>query len=868
MSRYFLFIVFFVSVFVPHILRAQQLVYENQKKYSYYFDKPDSQNDAIFNLLGNNLSSAAYFKYEFTIRIEVYKTQNKYSVSIKAIRNNVECRYRYRGFLMSDFMIADNINIKGELIASSKQLMVFDMKNKEIPLSSVILDTSFVDNSDLNYFRFTTSDIKFFMNDKSIIHLKQGLKKIDNFFHYDSLYADWSARMDAMNMSDIDRIPVYQFQLEDIEHEIAQHDKNEYEVLLSRSGKDNQEYLHNRSVLLNRIAELKLELSKKLSVMDVLMFESGKQFEEQHDLEKAIFYYNRALDYNPLHCEALEKLSDLYIHNNLHQQNLDLFTGLRIRGEDISCESTLTSSVCDSMCMKANNMIFQRNYYDAIKFLDTLELLIYQMPDTSYMQMYYNLKKQAQEGIYDSYFEIIGRATRNNKLEIGKEYIYGLTDIMRKDKNNPSENRKYMQVMERFLSRYMENIRSSLRRWNYSNVIYDNDVMLAFLDSIAYSYQKTMFKDSYTASHTAVYQEKKRYSERDAANYLRKHSDYITVASEQEKLLFEKNKDVTIDESDKNRYDFLMRYILQWDVNNDFSVLDSLLEFVQMEEKDASSHALANRQVLHIISEVTSKVNQLAWNNELLQADKLMGAVKAIVPFLNLQQTDSALFENYNQTTILLHNRFAQQAEWTYNNLVSKTEKLIDEKEYLQAYNLLNKKDIILEQSIHQPHINRLIENLRLPATFQEKMLAVEQNLALGDFIAGFILYEDGFNYFVENNIEQYGLNCDSLLVFLKKRTQSDFVKSALVFFMGNNDHANAVDMMMYATDLGYLNEDLQVQLGEKMKAASYSFALLKEKYTFTKAHNPFLKSFLGKSGAFWYHVKQWKLFNSQKKTN
>ena len=866
MSRYFLFIIFSAFAFLPRTLSGQQLVYETQKSLDCYFDKSDSQNDSIFTLLGEKLSSAAYFKYLLTVKVEVYKSENNYSVTIKAIRDNVECRYRYRGFLMSDFIVADRINIKGELTASLKQLVVFDMQDKEIPFSFVIFDTTFADEPDLSYFYFTISEIKLFMKEKSISLFRQGQKKIDDYFRFDSLYSDWIVRMDAMEMSNVDRIPVYQFQLDDMEQELKQYDKSEYEVLLSRSQMDNKEYLRKRSVLYNRIAELKLNLSKKISVMDELMFEKGKQFEEEHDLQKAIYYYNRALDYNPSHCEALEKLSDLYIQNNLHQQNLELFTDLKVRGDNISCESTLTSSVCDSMCMKASQMISQRNYYDAIKFLDTLELLFYQMPDTSYMQRYYNLKRQAQEGIYDSYFEVIGRAIKNNKLELGKEYIYGLTDIMRKDENNPSESQKYIQMIERFLSRHADNIRSSLRRRNYTTIISDNDAMIFFLDSVKYSFNKEMFKDAYTTSHTAIYLEKKRYSEQEALDYFKKYSEYISVASGQETALL--NETVfTADNNTKNKYDFLSQYILRWNESmQDFSVVDSLLLFFQLEERDDIYDTLVSTKATRIVPEAISKINQYAWSNELLQATELTNKVDNVVSYLNLQQINPSLFEKFSQTKDLLYRRFEQQAESEYNNLVAKTEKLTNEKEYLQAYELLKKGEVVLRQSVFQSQVKRLIENLRLPAEFQQKMFTVEQNLALGDYIPGFIFYEDAFNYFQENKIAQYGLSCDSLIVFVKKRKQNDFLKSAVIFFMGNNEYANAVDVMMYAIDLGYKMEDVQSQLGAKLKSISYDYSLLTEKYTFTKVHTPFLKSFLGKPKAFWHNMKQWKIFNLRKK--
>lgn len=858
MLRYFVIVIFLLFTIVSNVLHSQQLVYESKKELDYYFDKSNSQHDAIFNLLGNNLSSEAYFKYQLNIQVEIYKQQNKYPVKVKVVRENVECRYRYRGFLVSDFIIADKISIQGDLTSSHTSLITFGFKEKEIPSSNIILDTVLISDLELSYFHSSISEIRLFLEEKSITRLKEGFKAIDDFFRYDSLYADWKFKIEEMNLSNVDRIPVYQFQLNDIEQEVLQYDKNEYEVLLSQSGLDNQDYLHKRSVLLNRISERTLEISRKMAVMDQLMYEEGKHFEEENDLPKAMFYYVRTLDYNPLHCEALEKLSDLYIQNNLHQQNLDLFARLKVRGEDIVCESTLTSTVCDSMCMKVNQFIMNRNFYDALKFLDTLELMIYQISDTSYMQIYYNLKKQAQEGIYDSYFEVIARAIKNNKLDLGKEYIYGLTDIMQNDRNNPAENPKYMQMMERFLSKYMDNIRSSLRKRNYDNIVSGNDAMILFLDSIVYSYGKEVFKNSYTTSHTALYLEKKKHSEADAFDYLKIYSEYISVTDKPENLLFEDDNNIITTDHGKDRCNLLVQYVLRWnESNDDFSVLDTLFELFQMETCNNQLYDITiSRQTTRIISETVSKINQYAWSNELLKAGVLMTKTDNILSFLNLQQTDSALFLKYNQTKKLSFHRFSQQAEQKYINLAAKVEKLTDEKDYLQAYNLLQKEDVFLKQTIYQAHLERLKEQIRIPSTFRQKMFAAEQDFLLGDFIEGFIFYEDAYNYFVENNVAQYDLTCDQLLVFVKKRKQNDFLKSAIIYFINNNDYVNAMDMMMYATGLSYTNEDLQMQLGTKMKSASYNFDLLKEKYTFTKVHKPFLRSFLGKFKAFWYNIK------------
>ncbi|MDR0368097.1 MAG: hypothetical protein LBH82_03025 [Bacteroidales bacterium] len=849
MSKYLFVTGFLFFVFLPKVLHSQQLIYESKKELDYYFDKSDAANEAVFALLGDNLSAGAYFKYQLSVQTEVYKQQNGYSVKIKTVRNDVVCRYRYKGFLLNDFIVADRISVQGNITGSQTSLLYFDIKEKEISSSDVILDTVLLSEGEWSSFHFAVSDIRLFMGEKAIVHLKEGLKKIDNFSRYDSLHADWQMRMAQIDLSNIDMIPVYRFRIDDLEQELLLYDKNEYEVLLGRSGKDNQDYLHKRSILFNKVEELKLDLSKKMAEMDALMYREGKRFEEEGDFEKAIFYYNRALDYNPSHCEALEKLSEIYIHNNLHQQNLELFTGLKMRGADIVCESTLASSVCDSMCMKVSSLIVKRNYYDAMKFLDTLEQLLFQVSDTSYMRIYHNLKKQAQEGIYDSYFEVIGRSIRNNKLELGKEYIYGLSDIMRQGGDEPSKNDKYMQMMNRYLASYGEKVRQNAGNRNYAAVISDNDKMIVFLDSVLYPYDKKMFEDSYTASHTAVYFEKKKYSELEASDYYATYSRYISAT--------DRLPDNIADATDvaNSPHHLLAKAILRWNnTRTDFSILDTLWEFYQTDNRYVFSYdTIVFPQAIRIVSETVSKINQHAWGNELLQANTLIGKIEHIVPFLRLRQTDFVLFQRYNQTKELVYHRFTQQAESEYNALVAKVKQFAEAKDYMLAYALLKKGNVFLEQTVYMAHVDRLTEQVRIPAVFQYKMLMVEQNLALGDFIQGFMLYEDAYNYFAENNISQYDLVCDSLPVFIKSRNKKEFLQSAIVYYMNENKYMNALDVMFYTVDLGYSDKDLQMKLGKKMKSAAYSLHSLTEKYTFSQAHKPFLEGFIGKSKAFWY---------------
>ncbi len=181
MLRYFFVVIFLCFATVSNVLHSQQLVYESKKELDYYFDKSDSQNDAVFSLLGDNLSSGAYFKYQLNIQVEVHRQQNKYLLKIKTVRNNVECRYRYRGFLVSDFIVADRISIQGNLTSGQTSLMNFSCKEKEIPLSDMILDTVLISDLELGYFHSSISEIRLFLREKSITRLKEGFRVIDNW---------------------------------------------------------------------------------------------------------------------------------------------------------------------------------------------------------------------------------------------------------------------------------------------------------------------------------------------------------------------------------------------------------------------------------------------------------------------------------------------------------------------------------------------------------------------------------------------------------------------------------------------------------------------------------------------------------------
>jgi len=840
---------------------SQELVYRETKQFSFYFEKQNPDYTPLFELL-ENCPPDAFIKYHTEIQVDIFRQNNAYSIHLKSLTKNVECPYRYKNFLVGDFIFADKITIQSSIRGNGNLIAEIDLNNKEIWANAVIFDTNFTSSLELSDFQFSISKIEYSLKERGLTFFKQVvLKHVDNYFLYDSLFTNWQQQFDLLDLSNVDMLPIYQFRLKDIEYEINKYDSNEYELLLSKSGLDNRNYLQKRAMLFQKIGDLKLELAQRVAVIDELMFEKGKQYEKEQNIEKALFYYNRVLDYNPLHCDALERLSDLYTRQNLHKENLELFTNLHLRGENINCEAALTSSVCDSMCLKISYLIEQRNYYDAIKHLDTLELMLNQMAGNAYLQTYQNLRKQAQNGIYNSYIDVINRGIKGNKIDLCKEYIYGLVAIMEKDKNLPADNQAFMQMMEQFIFRYKENVKTVIKRKKYEEVIRSNDAMLVFLDSIHYpKYEE--FLDSYSISYTEIYLQKKKESDEEARIFFDIYGKYINLSIEE----FTDNQEDFTQEvnDDEKRYEYLVNQVFTRAIfADDFSMFEPIIALLQWEkEKEYTVSAMDSffieKRVNPLIISALSKINKYAWTNEFSSATVLIKKVEDIVLLLNLREETSEISAKYAQTSELLQHRINERAEQEYTAFSLKIRQLAEQKQYFQAYHLLKTENLYLQKTAYQKQIHLLLREVEVPALFQEKMASVEQNIALEDFTSAFNKYEEAYLYFLKNNIFLYGLTCDDLFVFIKSCKRESLLKGACNYYISFANYTTALNLMMYTVDLGYKIEDIQKKLGAAMKKSSYNFSDISQKYIFTNIHKPFLENFLGKFGYFWYKMKKY----------
>jgi hypothetical protein len=263
----------------------------------------------------------------------------------------------------------------------------------------------------------------------------------------DSLFDNWNKRLDAVNLFNIDRLPIERFTLNEVRNEAKQFVNEEN---IDDAYKEKLSDLHWK---INYISNI---LEQKLAQIDSLFFAKASEFEQDGNEREAVFYYKRSLDLTPSYCLSIEKLSSIYAKNHQNEQHIELLQFLSSDNRLKNCSPQLFNTAFDSLLTQANNLIEKQNYYDAVKVLDTTKLFLYYVPQEKYMQSYTVLLASAQNGIYSSYYDIINGAIKVRNLPLAEEYLFGLFLVIEKNNQQAHQNYFFSQAVQNLIVAYQK----------------------------------------------------------------------------------------------------------------------------------------------------------------------------------------------------------------------------------------------------------------------------------------------------------------------------------------------------------------------------------------------------------------------------
>jgi len=676
------------------------------------------------------------------------------------------------------------------------------------------------------------------------------------FPQQDSLFNSWNKRLDAIDLSNIDRLPIYRFTLNEVRDEAKQY-----------ANSENAQYT-DLQWKMNYISNI---LDQRLARIDSLFYAKALQFEQQGNELEAVFYYKRSLDFNPSYCLSIEKLSFIYTKNGQNLQQLELLNFLSLDNRLGNCNPKLFDFAFDSLIVQSNRLTEQRNYYDALKVLDTMKLFLDHVPQEKYARTFAVLLELAQNGIYASYYDIINKSIKVNKLPLAKEYIYGLFLAIEKNQQQPNHNFFFSGAVQNLIFAHRGNANRYIQRKEYGKAIETTDSMALFLNNVNYLYSDDLFFDIYSSAYTAQYSNILKNNDPSAEEFYQKYNSYIiyvpVIAKNQgvteenkpsEQVLF--NETPKEDKADfsirKSLYDRVNEYVFN---DADFSVLDSFFVWKKFLRNiyaagDSIKDFFADLKMRQLMVEALSKTNQYAWGNELLKAIHLLEKIDAVFVRFVLQE-DSVLAEKNTETTDLLEDRVQKYANEELELRFVKAGKLVEQKQYYAAYLLLTEKNPLIERVRYKSEWESPAVPILLPAMFQKEEQEAKDRLEMGYFSEGFAKYEQVYAYYKENEIVEYGLECDDLQNFVEKSNREKYHQQLTLYYIEQNLCEKALSYLFHTVNKGMGNKQWLEAVGEEMKKTTNCGKSIKNQ-RFTKEHKPFLDAYFGKKKGWWYVLR------------
>jgi hypothetical protein len=851
-------------LFFPFIAFAQSPTQKIKKEYTFYFEKSDNSNNLIFKYLPN-CQSESFFKTKFYVELLIFEVNNGLRLQLGIQYAGTDCGCKYRNFAICDSLFPEKLTFLAQIKSQSTVFEELNFQNKIISSSQILLDTTFASALQSADFQINIKKIELKFDTLGIQRLQNGYALIERYYQLDSLYQNWHSRLDSLDENNIDLLPLHRFEWLSIKKEVTDNEKNNFEMLLARSEGDITQYLQKHDILWQKIEDKDIVLSQKMAKIDDLMYQKGIQYQKEGNVLQAIYYFNRCLDFNPEHCQAIEKLTTLYIANKMYEENLRLFQVLRISGQISVCEAEVVDNVCDSLCLVAQNYIHAYNYYDALKILDTVEMFFSGTHHQQRYQKFLALKNEAQNGIYDSYFLIINKAIDNQKDKLAKEYILSLANIMREDAQNPCNQPAFVRIVQRLSKRYFERARTNLAKKYYQKALSENVEMFDFLDSLNCTFNQPAYFEIFTECYTAIYEQKLKDNDADLETFYDEHRQYIRLKKPAE-IVAQKVEFVpqipSVKEDSLLIYSQLYNTIYRLDLSpRNALLLDSFTRMRQYKPYLLDTLVFGENQAFYVkmvnlLTYSLSLANQALWGNEFAKADAILEKAKKMSN-IYLLDTENVINEQFTYTENLYKERFWHYEDEAFVDLLQKINANLNAKQFANACQQIENEKNKFSNELYIAHLEDTLQKYLPVAIFEQKYETAKTMLTTDAGEKGFKTYDSVYQYFIEQKIDKFGLTCDSLFKYVMQIHQSVILNKSAFYFVGRQNVDAAVLLLQESVKSGFSTANFQKQLGHQFYSMGINSKELLTKYSFSGKYKIFLENYIGKFNTFWYLL--WK---------
>lgn len=232
--------------------------------------------------------------------------------------------------------------------------------------------------------------------------------------------------MDKLNYDNPEIISLHYLFLQDIKKEMSHFQEGFTEKLLACPQADyyTTKSAFNRLLRKANFCENKLQQQKK--IVDKLFCQRAVEDLEFNDTINALYYLNRALQFNPSCVKALLMKSQLVFSQRDYMQCVELihllYSQSQLTEEEERAVSDFTLQLYDKLYNLGDSLAKAGLSADALEVFLALEQFCTNMPSGYCNDDYYRGILRSREGVYESYLSIAREAEKRNNIEMAKKF--------------------------------------------------------------------------------------------------------------------------------------------------------------------------------------------------------------------------------------------------------------------------------------------------------------------------------------------------------------------------------------------------------------------------------------------------------------
>lgn len=688
----FTFLIFFLFVLSIPVM-SQQLVV-SEKNYTYPFVL---NNQTVSNVFAERalqkLSVYDKINIAFSVDLSVKITQlSQYQYVAMAEVRYAECKgdFVYRNFELCQDFYPEYLDFSFEINQAFQTKKIMEISFHNSPSESIRKIFSWTDSTENK-----TPEIKPIF--KNIRYdefweqeINQKINRIELYYKSDSLFKVWTEVLDNINLDQTELLPIHDFTLDDIEKEFEFfNDQNVY-LILNSSFESHHAFSSKTSDLNQKISRKRYLTDEYLHRIDFRFIESAREAMKKSNVQKAIYYYQKALEFHSFNITALMELGHIFMNQGKLSEASELVKVIFSKTwpqEKLHAESVqLARNIYQLILKKGDTFLSEEEFHKAIDaysiafvFCDSIREPIC---DFSHKQGVIKAKK----GILNSYFNVIKKSLERNRMDIAENYVRESRKYQLANQKELPDDAEIQTMADKVVSRYVNEAIINIQKAQFSEAIrqLDNADSLGntFRDNFFLAYLNESREKAFTGAFLVALEETRSQLEmghvsladakhKTAMDIYFKHPEWINDTTEAYALFVNIRHAESLKKTDWGQALYAKAQYS--------SALLSLQEAKSLEQKFKLPENSLLDSLLFVISEPIAfeKLNSVGmkiWRNELSDAKLIIDEVQTLIVKSNLEKNVdlmklfNSVSDNFESQKCIFANSETQRLENEYHN--------------------------------------------------------------------------------------------------------------------------------------------------------------------------------------------------------